>query len=188
MSVREILVRGDPVLNKVAHRVERFDRRLGLLLDDMKETLAHAHGLGLAAPQVGILRRAIVVADIDTGEMLELVNPEIVDKRGEQTGFEGCLSVPNLWGIVTRPQWVKVIAQDRHGEFFEVTDEGINARCLCHEVAHLNGHLYTELTDRLYTPDEMDAILEEQEKREQEKEEQAGKAHGAAAPAPEEKA
>ena len=116
----------------------------------MKETLAKANGLGLAAPQVGILRRAVIVVN-DDGEMLELVNPEIVDQKGEQDGLEGCLSVPGLWGYVKRPAWVKVKAQDRDGNWFEVEGQELTARCFCHELSHLDGHLYTELTDKLYT-------------------------------------
>ncbi len=164
MAIRTILRDGDPVLKKRCHPVTRFDRRLGDLLDDMKETLGQAHGLGLAAPQVGILRRAVVVVtDLDSNEMLELVNPEILDAEGEETGWEGCLSVPGLWGLVTRPAWVRVRAQDRNGDWFEAEGEGVTARCFCHELAHLDGHLYTELCDRLYTPEEVDRMEAEAE-------------------------
>lgn len=162
MAIRTILTEGDPALNKVCHPVTKFDDKLGDLLDDLKETLAKANGLGLAAPQVGILRRAVIVVDGE-GEMLELVNPEIIDRKGEQDGLEGCLSVPGKWGYVKRPQWVKVKAQDRKGNWFEVEGQDVTARCFCHELAHLDGHLYVELTDRLYTSEELDAMAQEDE-------------------------
>ncbi len=162
MAIRTILTEGDPALNKVCHPVTKFDDKLGDLLDDLKETLAKANGLGLAAPQVGILRRAVIVVDGE-GEMLELVNPEIIDRKGEQDGLEGCLSVPGKWGYVKRPQWVKVKAQDREGNWFEVEGQDVTARCFCHELAHLDGHLYVELTDRLYTSEELDAMAQEDE-------------------------
>ena len=161
MAIRKILVDGGPALRKKCHPVTNFDEKLADLLDDLKETLAQANGLGLAAPQVGILRRAVIVVD-EAGEMLELVNPEIVDQSGEQDGLEGCLSVPGMWGYVKRPEWVKVRAFDRNGQEFEVEGTGMTARCFCHELGHLDGHLYTELCDRLYTTEELDE-LEEQE-------------------------
>ena len=164
MAIRKILRQGDPVLNKKCHPVTRFDGRLALLLDDMKDTLAEAKGMGLAAPQVGILRRAVVVVtDPDTGEMVELVNPEIVATEGEQYGLEGCLSVPGLWGYVTRPEKATVRAQDRNGDWFEIEGEDLVARCFCHELEHLDGHLYVEHTDRLYTNEELDAMEAEEE-------------------------
>lgn len=165
MAIREIVKRGDPVLGKMCHPVTKFDGKLADLLDDMKQTLAQANGLGLAAPQVGILRRAVIVID-DSGEMLELVNPEIIDRSGEQEGLEGCLSVPGLWGYVKRPDWVKVRAQDRTGAWFEVEGHNITARCFCHELGHLDGHLFTELCEKLYTNDDLDQMMEEQEDRE----------------------
>ena len=158
MAIRPIVTQGDPVLNKVCHPVTKFDDKLATLLDDMKETLTQARGLGLAGPQVGILRRvAIVVNEHD--EMLELVNPEILEQSGEQTGLEGCLSVPGLWGYVTRPDWVKVKAQDRNGNWFEVEGRDLTARCFCHELGHLDGHLYSELCDKLYNNEELDELL-----------------------------
>ena len=162
MAIRTILTKGDPALNKVCHPVTKFDGRLGVLLDDLKETLAAANGVGLAAPQVGILRRAVIVVN-EAGEMMELVNPEIIAQQGEQDGLEGCLSVPGMWGYVKRPEWVKVKAQDRNGKWFEAEGSGLTARCFCHELAHLDGHLYTELTDHLYTSEELDRMMEEQE-------------------------
>ena len=160
MAIRTILTEGEPALSKVCHPVTKFDDKLADLLDDLKETLAKANGLGLAAPQVGILRRAVIVVD-DNGEMLELVNPEIIDRKGEQDGLEGCLSVPGKWGYVKRPEWVKVKAQDRNGNWFEVDGKDVTARCFCHELGHLDGHLYVELTDRLYTSEELDAMERE---------------------------
>ena len=165
MAIRTILTEGEPALTKKCHPVTKFDGKLADLLDDLKETLARANGLGLAAPQVGILRRAVIVVDGDD-QMLELVNPEIVDQSGEQDGLEGCLSVPGKWGYVKRPEWVKVKAQDRTGQWFEVEGTGITARCFCHELAHLDGHLYVELTDRLYTGEELDAMMAEEEQQE----------------------
>ena len=162
MAIRTILTEGEPALSKVCHPVTKFDDKLADLLDDLKETLAKANGLGLAAPQVGILRRAVIVVD-DNGEMLELVNPEIIDRKGEQDGLEGCLSVPGKWGYVKRPEWVKVKAQDRNGNWFEVDGKDVTARCFCHELGHLDGHLYVELTDRLYTNEELDAMAQEDE-------------------------
>jgi len=160
MAIRPIITEGDPVLNKVCHPVTNFDARLHDLLDDMRETLTEANGVGLAAPQVGILRRVVLVVNAE-GEMLELVNPVIVAQEGEQEGLEGCLSVPGMWGYVTRPEWAKVKAQDRNGNWFEVEGSGLTARCFCHELAHLDGHLYSELCDRLYTTDELDELLAE---------------------------
>ena len=158
MAVREIVVEGDPVLNKRCHPVTKFDDRLAGLLDDMKETLAKANGLGLAAPQIGIVRRCTIVVN-DDGDMLELVNPEILESKGEQDGLEGCLSVPGKWGYVKRPSWVRVKAQDRNGNWFEVEGEGMTARCFCHELEHLDGHLYVEHVDKLYTNDDLDEMM-----------------------------
>ena len=126
----------------------------------MKETLAAANGAGLAAPQVGILRRVVVVVDADD-HMVELVNPELVYTEGEQTGLEGCLSVPGKYGLVTRPYKARIRAQDRNGQSFELDGEEIVARCFCHELEHLDGHLFVEHTDRLYTVDELEAMEEE---------------------------
>ena len=162
MALRTILTDNDPALHKVCRPVTNFDGRLHDLIDDLKETLANANGAGLAAPQVGILRRVVIVVD-DQENMLELVNPELIDQEGEQEGFEGCLSVPGRWGIVKRPQKAKVRAQDRSGSFFEVEGEDIVARCFCHELEHLDGHLFTEHTDRLYTNEELDEMIQAQE-------------------------
>ena len=160
MALRIILTDKDPVLRKVSRPVTAFDGRLHDLLDDLKETLAKAQGMGLAAPQVGILRRAVIVVN-ENDEMLELVNPEILERSEDcQNGFEGCLSVPGQWGMVERPMRVKVRAQDRHGTFFEAQGEGMVARCFCHELEHLDGHLFSEHTDRLYTSEELDELME----------------------------
>lgn len=159
MSIRTILTQGDPALNKVCHSVTRFDDKLAALLDDLKETLSEAGGIGLAAPQVGILRRAVIVMpDPEQDEMIELVNPEIIAQEGEQDGLEGCLSIPGMWGYVKRPNWVKVRAQDRWGNWFETEGTEMAARCFCHELEHLEGHMYDEHTDQLYTAEELDAI------------------------------
>lgn len=165
--VRTIIKQGDPVLTKKCHPITRFDRRLWDLLDDMKETLSGAHGMGLAAPQVGIVRRVVVVVtDPETGEMTELVNPQLISTEGEVEDWEGCLSVPGLWGRVKRPETACVEAQDRWGEWFQMEGYGIVARCFCHELEHLDGHLYTEHAPRLYTTEELDAIQKEEEEAE----------------------
>ena len=142
MGLRKILTADEPALHKVCRPVEKFDWRLHKLLDDMKETLADAEGVGLAAPQVGILRRVVIV---DTGEeILELVNPELLETDGEQRGAEGCLSVPGKYGVVTRPNYAKVRAQNRNGEWFEAEGEELIARCFCHELDHLDGIVYVD--------------------------------------------
>ena len=162
MALRTILTDGDPALHKACRPVTRFDEKLHVLLDDLKETLAQANGAGLAAPQVGILRRAVIVVDAND-QMLELVNPEIIEREGEQEGFEGCLSVPGRWGVVKRPMKARVRAQDRYGNFFEAEGEEIVARCFCHEIDHLDGHLFTELAGRLYTTEELEELMAEED-------------------------
>lgn len=161
MALRTIITEGDPVLNKVCRPVEKFDERLHILLDDMKETLADSNGVGLAAPQIGILRRVALVMDADE-DVIELINPVIVHEEGEQTGLEGCLSVPGKYGVVTRPMKVTVRAQDRNGNAFEVSGEELTARCFCHELEHLDGHLFVERAEELYTPEELDAMAEDE--------------------------
>ena len=167
MALRTILTDNDPALHKVCRPVTRFDGRLHDLIDDLKETLTQANGAGLAAPQIGILRRVVIVVD-DQENMLELVNPELIAQEGEQEGFEGCLSVPGRWGIVKRPQRAKVRAQDRNGDWFEVEGDGLTARCFCHEIEHLDGHLYTEHIDRFLTEEELREYLEKEEQEERE--------------------
>ena len=153
MGLRKILTVKEPSLHKMCRPVEKFDGKLHKLLDDMKETLLDAGGVGLAAPQVGILRRVVVV---DTGEeILELVNPELLETSGEQVGAEGCLSVPGKYGLVKRPMVVRVRAQDRNGDFFEAEGEELIARCFCHEIDHLDGIVYTEVMERYLTEEEL---------------------------------
>ena len=154
MALRKIVVQGDEILTKVCRPVTNFDEKLHQLLGDMKETLLQANGAGLAAPQVGILRRAVVVLGEDEA-FLELVNPEILETQGEQTGPEGCLSVPGKWGMVTRPEFVRLRAQDRDGNWFEAEGYDFMARCFCHELEHLDGHLYTEHIDHFLTEEEL---------------------------------
>ena len=144
MALRKIVEQGDECLTKICRPVEKFDRRLHDLLDDMAETLADANGAGLAAPQVGILRRVCLVLDEESEEFLELINPEIIETSGEQTGEEGCLSLPGKWGIVTRPNYVKVRALNEEMEEVELEGEGLLARAFCHEIDHLAGHMYVE--------------------------------------------
>ena len=159
MALRKILTTREPALHKTCKPVTDFNARLHKLLDDMHETLAQANGVGLAAPQVGILRRVVLV---DTGEnILELVNPELLETDGEQEGAEGCLSVPGKYGLVKRPYYAKVRAQDRNGAWFEAEGEEIVARCFCHELDHLDGIVYTEIMERYLTEEELNAEAEE---------------------------
>ena len=159
MGLRKILTDKDPALHKVCRPVEKFDWRLHKLLDDMAETLEEANGVGLAAPQVGILRRVVIV---DTGDgLLELINPTIIETDGEQVGPEGCLSVPGKYGLVKRPMFAKVRAQDRFGEWYEAEGEELIGRCFCHELDHLDGIVYTEVMERFLTEDEL--IYDEEE-------------------------
>ena len=155
MGLRKILTDKESALHKVCKPVTSFDRKLHKLLDDMQETLQEANGVGLAAPQVGILRRVVIV---DTGEeILELVNPTMLETDGEQVGTEGCLSVPGRYGIVKRPYYAKVRAQDRDGNWYEVEGEELIARCFCHELDHLDGIIYTEVMERFLTEEELEA-------------------------------
>ena len=161
MATRMILKNGDPQLRKHCHEVKDFNPRLHMLLDDMRQTLAESNGVGLAAPQVGVLRRAVIVLEtnVPDGEeeyMIELINPTIVETAGEQTGAEGCLSIPNEFGIVQRPDYVKVRAQDRHGEWFEVEGRGLTARAFCHEIDHLDGVLFIDKAIRMLSPEELE--------------------------------
>ncbi|MBE6989442.1 MAG: peptide deformylase [Ruminococcaceae bacterium] len=167
MALRKIVLQGDECLQKKCRVVTDFNQRLHILLDDMAETLAESGGVGLAAPQVGVLRRVCVVMNEDE-EIIELVNPEIIAAEGEQTGLEGCLSVPGKYGVVTRPYTVRVRAQDRNGSFFEVEDEGLTARCFCHEIEHLDGHLFVEHTDHLLSDEELQEYIRQQEEEEEE--------------------
>ncbi len=155
MALRKILTDKEPALHKVCKPVVAFDKKLHTLLDDMRETLIDSGGVGLAAPQVGILRRVVLV---DVGdEILELVNPEMLETDGEQEGAEGCLSVPGRYGLVKRPYWAKVRAQDRNGNWYEAEGEELIARCFCHELDHLDGIIYTEVMERFLTEEELSA-------------------------------
>ncbi len=159
MAIRNIVKDGDPILKKKCRPVEKFDQKLAILLDDMAETMHQANGVGLAAPQVGMLRRVVV---IDVGEgVIELVNPKIVVYSGEQEGVEGCLSFPGEWGLAKRPNYVKVRAQDRNGDEFEIDGEELLARAFCHEIDHLNGVVFKDVADRMLTA----AEIEEMEKK-----------------------
>ena len=142
MAIREIREKGDEILYKKCKAVVKFDEKLHILLDDMYETMQSRDGVGLAAPQVGILKRAVVI-DVGDGK-IELINPEIVEESGEQTGSEGCLSVPGVFGEVTRPNVVTVKAQDRNGKWFKITGKELLARALCHEIEHLDGKLFLD--------------------------------------------
>ena len=153
MGLRKILTDKDPALHKVCKPMMNFDDRLFRLLEDMRDTLIDSGGVGLAAPQVGILRRVVLV---DTGEeILELINPTLIATDGEQEGAEGCLSVPGKYGLVKRPYWAKVRAQDRHGNWYEAEGEELIARCFCHELDHLDGIIYTEVMERYLTEEEL---------------------------------
>ena|GEM_PF-18801 len=241
MAIRNILQTNDPALRKKSRIVTDFNKRLHILIDDMRETLVDANGLGLAAPQVGVLRRVVLIVDIESGDeegagdaagggaamgdtgagdvgasdtttgdasagagdaaaggaagdaaagasvddesgdaavdanetkhsgfpegkIIELINPEILAKSGEQTGNEGCLSVPGVYGIVTRPALVKVRAQDRNGNTFELWTKELTARAICHEIDHLEGIIFTSLTDHFLTEEEVEALFAEKER------------------------
>ena len=156
MALRKILTDKESALQKVCKPVTDFDAKLHKLLDDMTETLIESGGVGLAAPQVGILRRVFLV-DVgeEENEIVEFINPEIIETDGEQVGPEGCLSVPGKYGLVKRPYYAKVRAQDRNGEWFEAEGEELIGRCFCHENDHLDGIIYTEVMERLLTEEEL---------------------------------
>lgn len=144
MAVRIIRTKDDNVLYKRCKEVKNFDSKLAVLLDDMYETMKKGNGIGLAAPQVGILKRAVVIQTDEKEKKIELVNPVLISEEGTQDGEEGCLSVPGIWGRVERPMKVRVKAQDRNGNYFEISGEELLARALCHEIEHLDGHLFLE--------------------------------------------
>ena len=160
MAIRKIVKRGNDALKKQCRPVDAFNKRLETLLGDLADTMYDAGGVGLAAPQVGILRRAVVV-DVGDG-LYELVNPVITERDGAQTDFEGCLSCPGVVGMETRPYRVTVQAQDRAGETFTVTAEGYLARAFCHELDHLDGRTIYESAERILTQEEFDKLLEQQ--------------------------
>ena len=158
MGLRKILTDKEPALHKVCKPVTNFDSKLFKLLDDMRDTLIESGGVGLAAPQVGILRRVVLV-DVgeEDNEIVEFINPEMLETDGEQYGPEGCLSVPGKYGLVKRPYYAKGRAQDRNGDWFEAEGEELIARCFCHELDHLDGIVYTEKMDRFLTEEELNA-------------------------------
>ena len=168
MATRNIVTKEEPLLYKKSRPVKAFDARLHQLLDDMAETLLASGGVGLAAPQVGVLRRAVLVIETNVPEgedeqLIELINPEIVESSGEQYGAEGCLSFPDEYGLVRRPMDVTVRAQDRFGDSFTVTGTGLTARCFCHEIDHLDGVVFTTLCERMLTQEELEqGKIEEQ--------------------------
>ncbi|HBH95067.1 MAG TPA: peptide deformylase [Ruminococcaceae bacterium] len=152
MAKRNIVMFGDELLRKRCREVTVFDDRLWVLLDDMYETMTEANGVGLAAPQVGILKRVVVV-DIGDGK-IELINPVITSAKGKQRDKEGCLSSPDLWGYVERPAKVKVTAQNRYGKEIKIEGKELLARALCHEIDHLNGIIFTDLADEMIEDEE----------------------------------
>lgn len=186
MAKRNIVQDGDKVLKKVCRPVVKFNDKLGVLLDDMAETMLDADGLGLAGPQVGVVRRVFVALDVpppkevEEGEeaagaegtepeemepprILEFINPEIIEQDGEVMAYEGCLSFPGQYGAIKRPQRVKVRALDRHGNPFELEAEGMLARCICHETNHLDGITIDDLAEYFYDPDEVHPLDEEEQ-------------------------
>ena len=167
MAIREIMTVGESCLRKVCRPVTDFNSKLHRVLDDMLETVVDANGAGLAAPQIGLMRRICLVLDEETEQFIELINPEIVSVSGEQTGIEGCHSVPGKYGMVTRPECVRVRAQDRNGEWFEAERCGLTARAFCHEIDHLDGHLYVEYIDHFLTEEEMDEYFSLEEEAEE---------------------
>ena len=158
MAKLQIITEGDELLRKKSRPVDTINARICTLLDDMTETMRAANGVGLAAPQVGVLRR-IVTVECEPGEVLELINPVIVAAEGEQQDLEGCLSVPGKNGITTRPAKVTVEALNRHGEKCTYTGEGLLARCFCHEIDHLDGILYIDHA-RMLTDEELEELYE----------------------------
>ena len=185
MATRNILKDGEKGLTKKSRVVKDFNNRLHILLDDMRETLIEADGLGLAAPQVGVLRRVALIVDTGIGadeakdadmekseeerlellnrQIIELVNPEIIKQEGEQSGSEGCLSVPGIYGLVTRPETVIFKAQDRYGKSFEMEANELTARAVCHEIDHLEGVVFTSLVERFLTEEELAEMAAQKE-------------------------
>lgn len=163
MALRNIVKVGDSILRKTSRPVVNFDKKLWTLLDDMKDTLKAAQGAGLAAVQVGILRRVVIVDIDDDGKgLMELVNPEIVSVSDETVeAEEGCLSLPGEWGVVKRPKSVVIKAQDRNGKWCIYKGENLRARCFCHEIDHLDGHLYTDYVTKMLTEDDIRRMRDE---------------------------
>lgn len=160
MAILNIIKEGEPTLRKKCREVTEITPRIITLLDDMRETLRDANGCGLAAPQVGVLRRVVIVDTEETGTV-ELINPEIIKKEGKQEELEGCLSIPGKWGYTSRPMKVTVRAMNRKGETFTVTGEGLAARAFCHELDHLEGVLFSDNAVHMLTPEEMEELEED---------------------------
>lgn len=160
MALRQIVKEGDSILRKKCRPVTEYNQKLWNLLEDMKETLKDSRGLGLAAPQVGILKR-IVIIDMGDGP-IEMINPEIVERKGEQECMEGCLSIPGQWGILNRPEFVRVRYRDRNGDLYEIEGEGLFASCASHETDHLDGVLYIDKVIRMVDPSEIEPADEEE--------------------------
>ena len=161
MAIRIIRTEEDPILRKTNRPVTKFDQKLWTILDDMKETMEKANGVGLAAVQVGLLRRIVVIDVGDGNGVLELINPEIVEEDGEQEGQEGCLSLPDKWAIVKRPEHVRVRAQTRTGAWKMFEGEGLKARAFCHELDHLDGHLFIDRMEKMLTEEEVRRLQNE---------------------------
>ncbi len=160
MALLNIIKKGDDTLRKVCRPVEKITPRILTLLDDMRDTLIDSDGVGLAAPQVGILRRIALVIDTnDNDKIYELINPEIIEREGEQEEMEGCLSVPGEWAITHRPMKVTVKALDRNGNSFTVSGEGLTARCFCHELDHLDGKLFIDEAVHILTKEEIAEVM-----------------------------
>lgn len=155
MAILNIVKEGDPVLRGKCRAVEEITPRIITLLDDMRDTLHDADGCGLAAPQVGV-RRRVVIVEVEDGETIEMINPEIIARDGHQCEIEGCLSLPGKWGYTNRPMSVTVKATDRHGKEFTVSGTGLKARAFCHEIDHLDGILYTDHAVRMVDPEEIE--------------------------------
>ena len=161
MALLNIIKKGDETLRKKCKPVEKITPRILTLLDDMRDTLIDSEGVGLAAPQVGVVRRIALVIDTnDNDKMYELINPEIIEREGNQQEMEGCLSVPGKWAITDRPMKVTVRALDRNGNEFTVSGEGLTARCFCHELDHLDGKLFIDEAVHVLTPEEMDELMD----------------------------
>lgn len=161
MALRNMVYEGDSRLAKVCRPVTVVNDHIVKLIEDMEETLAANNGVGLAAPQVGVMRR---IAIVDAGDrILDLIDPHIIETEGSQTGVEGCLSCPDRWGVVTRPMKVTVRATNRRGECYTYTGEGLTARCICHECDHLDGILFTQKAERMLTPKEVKEYLGEED-------------------------
>ena len=158
MAILKIIKDDDPILRKVSREVDAITPRIITLLDDMKDTLHKANGAGLAAPQVGVLRRVVLI-ETEKGKLYEMINPEIIERSEElQHEIEGCLSLPNRWGITERPKKVTVRAMDRNGKYFTLTGTDLLARAICHETDHLDGVLYSDNAVRMLTPEEIEEL------------------------------